>query len=62
MPPSQSTNKIGNASTSAAHQWLNETRDEPSVVLEAQGFGSSINWCGRDPASVALKATYTFLH
>eukprot|EP00973_Karenia_brevis_P083187 11535040-Karenia_brevis.AAC.1 len=62
MPPSQSTKYIRNVITSAARPWLNEIGDDPSVVLEEQGLGSGINWCGRDPASVALKATYTFLH
>eukprot|EP00973_Karenia_brevis_P031127 4294773-Karenia_brevis.AAC.1 len=62
MPPSQSTNKIRNVITRAAHQWLNESGDDPSVVSEAQGLGSSINLCGRHPASVALQATFTALN
>eukprot|EP00973_Karenia_brevis_P073187 10166657-Karenia_brevis.AAC.1 len=62
MPPAQSPNKIRNVSTSTSHQWLHDSGDDSSIVSDAQKLGSSINSCGRDRASTALKATYILLH
>eukprot|EP00973_Karenia_brevis_P001952 266206-Karenia_brevis.AAC.1 len=58
----RSNNKICSVITSAAHQWLDDIGDAKSLVPVAQRLGSGIHWSGKDLTTVALSATYIFLH